>query len=78
LANFSSIYFFKLVAWSLNGGADLRAVEEKLDIVREIETGGSQPNLLTENKLCFASEHTENKLIYGVEKETKGRLGHVL
>ena len=44
--------------------------------MREIETG-SQPNLLTENRLCFASEHTENKLIYGVEKETKGMLGPV-
>ncbi len=44
--------------------------------MREIETG-SLPPLLTENRLCFASELTENKLIYGVEKETTGRLGHV-
>jgi hypothetical protein len=70
------IYFFKLVSLS---GADLRRVEEKLDIVREIEAGSlAVPPLLMENRLCFASEHTENKLIYGVEKETKGRLGHVL
>jgi hypothetical protein len=78
LANILYIYFFNLVSLNLYGGVDRRTVEEKLDIVREIETGSlAVPSLLTENRLCFASELTENKLIYGVEKETKGRLGHV-